>query len=43
MQSMKSGEGLVMDVQGPGRIITQSRNPSGLVSWLTANGLGSRG
>lgn len=43
MQSLKSGEGLVMDVQGPGRVITQSRNPSGLVSWLTANGLGSRG
>ncbi len=35
VQSAKSGEALVMDVQGPGRIWTQSRNQGELVSWLT--------
>jgi uncharacterized protein (TIGR00266 family) len=35
MQTMKSGEGLVMDFQGPGRIYTQTRNPDEFVSWLT--------
>ena len=35
MTSVKSGEGLVMDLTGPGRVWTQSRNPSALVSWLT--------
>lgn len=35
MASMKSGEGLVMDLVGPGRVWTQSRNPNQLVEWLT--------
>jgi uncharacterized protein (TIGR00266 family) len=35
MNSAKSGEGLVVDMTGPGRVWTQSRNPSALVSWLT--------
>lgn len=35
IQSLKSGEGLVMEFTGPGRIWTQSRNPSELISWLT--------
>ncbi|MDZ7578072.1 MAG: TIGR00266 family protein [Candidatus Nanopelagicales bacterium] len=35
IQSAKSGEALVMDIQGPGRVWTQSRNPSALVDWLT--------
>jgi len=35
MQTRKSGEGLVMDFTGPGRIWTQSRNPDELVGWLT--------
>ncbi len=35
MQSAKSGEGFVFDIQGPGRIWTQSRNPSEFVAWLT--------
>ena len=35
VQSAKSGEMLVMDVQGPGTVWTQSRNPSQLVDWLT--------
>jgi uncharacterized protein (TIGR00266 family) len=35
MQTLKSGEGFVMEFTGPGRIITQTRNPQGLVGWLT--------
>jgi uncharacterized protein (TIGR00266 family) len=35
IQTGKSGEGLVMDVQGPGRVWTQSRNAGALVEWLT--------
>jgi uncharacterized protein (TIGR00266 family) len=35
MQSAKSGEGYVFDVQGPGRIWTQSRNPHEFIGWLT--------
>ncbi len=35
MTSAKSGEGLVVDMTGPGRVWSQSRNPSALVSWLT--------
>lgn len=33
--SMKSGEGLVFDFSGPGRVMIQSRNPRALVEWLT--------
>ncbi len=36
MQSAKSGEGFVFDVQGPGRIWTQSRNPAEFVAWMTS-------
>jgi len=42
VQSMKSGEGLVFDFAGPGQVLTQTRNPRALVSWLQANGLGAR-
>ncbi|MET0965620.1 MAG: TIGR00266 family protein [Nakamurella sp.] len=35
IQTGKSGEGLVMDINGPGRVWTQSRNASALVDWLT--------
>jgi uncharacterized protein (TIGR00266 family) len=35
IQSAKSGEGFVFDIQGPGRIWTQSRNPHEFVAWLT--------
>jgi uncharacterized protein (TIGR00266 family) len=41
-QSMRSGEGLVFDFAGPGQVLTQTRNPRGLVSWLQANGMGAR-
>lgn len=37
IQSMKSGEGLVFDFSGPGRVMIQSRNPKGLIEYLTAN------
>ena len=35
IQSMKSGEGLVFHMTGPGRIYVQTRNKKGLASWLT--------
>ena len=35
VQTLKSGEGLVMDFQGPGRIYCQTRNPSEFIAWLT--------
>ena len=35
MQTLKSGEGFVMEFTGPGRVLTQTRNPMGLVGWLT--------
>lgn len=43
MQTMKSGEGLVFEFTGPGRLWTQSRNPSALVTWLTTKLPFSRG
>lgn len=36
IQSLKSGEGLVFEFTGPGRVYTQSRNPTELTNWLTA-------
>lgn len=36
MQTLKSGEGLVLEFQGPGEVYVQSRNPSEFVQWLTA-------
>jgi len=35
IQSGKSGEGFVMDITGPGRVWTQTRNAGALVDWLT--------
>ena len=35
MNALKSGEGLVFEFTGPGTVLTQSRNPSALISWLT--------
>lgn len=43
IQSVKSGEGLVFEFRGPGRVWTQSRNPSEFVGWLTAELPFSRG
>lgn len=36
LQSVKSGEGLVFEFTGPGRVWTQSRNPGEFIGWLTA-------
>jgi len=35
MNTLKSGEGFVMEFTGPGTIYTQTRNPDALVTWLT--------
>lgn len=35
MNTLKSGEGFVMEFTGPGPIHTQTRNPDFLVTWLT--------
>jgi uncharacterized protein (TIGR00266 family) len=34
VQSFKSGEGLVFDFFGPGRVMTQTRNPAELAGWI---------
>ena len=34
VQSFKSGEGLVFDFTGPGRVWTQTRNPNELLGWI---------
>lgn len=41
-QSVRTGEGLVFDFAGPGVVLTQTRNPRGMVNWLGANGLAAR-
>lgn len=37
LQSLKSGEGLVFDFIGPGRVLLQTRNPSAFAAWSTAS------
>jgi uncharacterized protein (AIM24 family) len=34
MQTFKSGEGLVFDFSGPGKVWTQTRNPNELLGWI---------
>lgn len=41
-QSLRTGEGLVFDFAGPGRVLVQTRTPRGLVSWLQTNGATAR-
>ncbi|MDA2944815.1 MAG: TIGR00266 family protein [Actinomycetota bacterium] len=36
VQTFKSGEGLVFDFTGPGRVWTQTRNPNELLGWISA-------
>jgi uncharacterized protein (TIGR00266 family) len=36
VQTFKSGEGLVFDFTGPGRVMTQTRNPNELLGWISA-------
>jgi uncharacterized protein (TIGR00266 family) len=44
VQTFKSGEGLVFDFQGPGKVWTQTRNPNELLGWISATlGSGSSG
>ncbi|MFM7537941.1 MAG: TIGR00266 family protein [Acidimicrobiales bacterium] len=42
VQTFKSGEGMVFDFTGPGRVLTQTRNPNELLGWLSA-ALGTAG
>ena len=37
VQMFKSGEGLVFDFAGPGRVWTQTRNPNELLGWISAS------
>jgi uncharacterized protein (AIM24 family) len=36
VQMLKSGEGLVFDFAGPGRVWTQTRNPNEFLTWVSA-------
>ncbi|MGD9703797.1 MAG: TIGR00266 family protein [Acidimicrobiia bacterium] len=36
VQSFKSGEGIVFDFSGPGKVMTQTRNPNELLGWISA-------
>jgi uncharacterized protein (TIGR00266 family) len=36
VQTFKSGEGLVFDFTGPGKVMTQTRNPSEFLGWIGA-------
>jgi uncharacterized protein (TIGR00266 family) len=36
VQSIKSGEGLVFDFVGPGKVTTQTRNPNELIGWISS-------
>lgn len=36
VQTFKSGEGLVFDFTGPGRVWTQTRNPNELLGWISS-------
>jgi len=36
VQMFKSGEGIVFEFTGPGQLMTQTRNPSELLGWITA-------
>jgi uncharacterized protein (TIGR00266 family) len=36
VQSFKSGEGILFDFTGPGKVMTQTRNPNELLGWIQA-------
>jgi len=42
VQCIHTGEGLVFDFAGPGAVLTQTRGPRRLTTWLRANGVSSR-
>ncbi|GAB3135615.1 TIGR00266 family protein [Amycolatopsis sp. NPDC004378] len=35
--TMSTGEGLVFDFAGPGQVMTQTRNPAALISWILSH------
>jgi len=37
-QSVRTGEGLLLDFAGPGQLLVQTRNPRTMASWLGGNG-----
>lgn len=39
-QSVRTGEGLILDFAGPGQLLTQTRNPRTLAEWLTGTSNG---
>ncbi|HEV2784284.1 MAG TPA: AIM24 family protein [Actinophytocola sp.] len=39
-QSVRTGEGLMLDFAGPGQLLTQTRNPRALAEWLTSTSNG---
>lgn len=41
-QSVRNGEGLVLDFAGPGLVLTRTRSPRALASWLRDNGFSAR-
>ncbi|MBW4718933.1 AIM24 family protein [Saccharothrix obliqua] len=41
-QSVRTGAGLVLDFAGPGLVLTRTRSPRALVSWLRDNGFSAR-
>lgn len=47
VQMFKSGEGLVFDFEGPGKVWVQTRNPAELIGWISSflpsNGTGAGG
>ncbi len=44
VQTFKSGEGLVFDFTGPGKLLVQTRNPSEFLGWISATlGTGNSG
>ncbi|QFZ16439.1 AIM24 family protein [Saccharothrix syringae] len=41
-QSVRNGEGLLLDFAGPGLVVTRTHSPRSLVSWLRDNGFSAR-
>ncbi|OLF09381.1 hypothetical protein BLA60_19610 [Actinophytocola xinjiangensis] len=37
-QSLRTGEGLLLDFAGPGQLLIQTRNPITMAAWLTSGG-----
>jgi uncharacterized protein (AIM24 family) len=37
-QSLRTGEGLLLDFAGPGKLLVQTRNPHAMAAWLSSGG-----